>query len=871
MVMRDKVKRNYIFWGLTAAVLSMAAVLACFFMLGVYPFGEKSVLTNDCYIQYVDFFRYYKEVLSGNAHIGYSFSKSLGGSAVALFGYYLASPFNLLLVFFQGNQIEQFVFLTTILKIGLCGFTFCLFIRHRLPDLKSVFAVFVSLAYAFTQYNVGQLSNISWLDGVYMLPLILWGIWRYVSENKKGMLYISIGLSIVFNWYTGYMNCLFAVIYFLYEQISWNYTHHQLTLKKTFFQFIRFCVYEFLGVLLSCAVFLPVVFGQSSGRGILDEGVFFCGTNGSFLNIFRGFMIGTPNMGLTFSDPTITLFCSVFLFLGAIYYFVSPTEKAFNKICMGGLVGIMVLSEFLHPLENIWCGFKFAYSFRFRFAYITIFTIIFAAARALENFDTLNKKVFAKIAGASIGIFLIFDVIERFDTVALAIEVVLIVFYGLAVYVYMTKEKYRRYCILLVVLVFFGEIVVNSYFVASDVYWRTAGEYAAYETAQSQLVDDIHAYDDSLFYRIEQNQNREKKTVDSSFLTNESLAYGYSGIQQYSSAYDNKTVYFLTAMGYCKGYFPTFYHEPILTSDSLLGIKYLMATKEFGGYEKVSALDGGNGKEVYENPYALPLGFEVDEDVLQEIPYGDQYDVQTISDNNPFEFQNKVYSALLGEDTRIYEQIPAEAVYDAGEGMVHYAVKGSRENNIIYGYNRSWVDIIPLYINQKFAWNYRNGWGDMGVIQISDTPGVKEVSFDVGKNGQEMIDEENIESRFQSIFYELNMDVFEQTVEKLRADSLQLETFEDGYVAGSYHGEKDGWLMLTIPNESNWIVKVNGAVVEAQDGVNTFMTIPIKAGDNSIELKYHPKGVKAGIGASCFSIVVFGALYIIEHRKRHII
>ena len=115
------------------------------------------------------------------------------------------------------------------------------------------------------------------------------------------------------------------------------------------------------------------------------------------------------------------------------------------------------------------------------------------------------------------------------------------------------------------------------------------------------------------------------------------------------------------------------------------------------------------------------------------------------------------------------------------------------------------------------------------------------------------------------------MDVFEQAIEKLRMNSFQLEVFEDGYVVGSYHGEKDGWLMLTIPNEDNWSVTVNGAAAEAQDGVNTFMTIPIKAGDNSIELKYHPKGVKAGIGASCLSVVIFGAIYIIERRKRRII
>ena len=56
---------------------------------GLYPFGSKTNLLWDEEIQYVDFFAYYRDVLLGKAKLGYSFSKSAGGSLVALFGYYL--------------------------------------------------------------------------------------------------------------------------------------------------------------------------------------------------------------------------------------------------------------------------------------------------------------------------------------------------------------------------------------------------------------------------------------------------------------------------------------------------------------------------------------------------------------------------------------------------------------------------------------------------------------------------------------------------------------------------------------------------------------------------------------------------------------
>lgn len=884
--MRTGNNRKYVIWGLAAAVLSMLAVIICFWKLGVYPFGEYSVLTNDCYIQYVDFFHYLKEVMAGNAHIGYSFSKSLGGSLVALFGYYLSSPFNLLLFFFNESQLETFVLITTILKVGLCGFTFSLFISHRLERLKPVFVVIVSLAYAFTQYNVGQLSNISWLDGVYMLPLILWGVWRYVSEKKKGMLYISVALSIIFNWYTGYMNCLFAVIYFIYEQVQWNYTYGQLSLKRMVRQFFGFCSAELLGVMLSCAFFVPVVFGQSSGRSILDEGIFEFGTNGSFLNIYRGFMIGTPNMGLTITDSTITLFCGVLLLVSAEYYFFSKGIKPFYKVCTGALISVMVLSEFFRPLEHIWCGFKFPAAFKFRFAYIVIFTIIFAAAQALEQFDGICRKEFAKIAASNILIFLIFDVVYPFDSIVLWIQIGLLVFYSFAVYIYLSGEKYRRICLGCLLAVFYAEILANGYWVTSDVYRKPAGEYADYSSEQKALVTSVREYDDSTFYRMEQNENRDRKTYDNSFFANESLAYGYSGIQQYSSSYDKKTADFIAAMGYCKGIFPTFYHEPILSSDSLLGVRYLMSTKEFYGLERVADIQEKNGKAVYYNPYALPLGFGVSEHAMEEILLGSQFDVNTILQDNPFEFQNKVYSAILGEETEIYEPLDIEYTYDEFTEKLVYHILEQNGKGMIYGYTRAAIDEIPMYINGAFSCYYRNDWGNMGIYQVGMSSEKNEVCFNTKNSGEEIKekyfrDREEIEAGnvlidapepwIESVFYRLNQDVFEQAIENLRSKSFQPSVFEDGHVSGNYDTESDGWLMLTIPNEENWEVTVNGVEVETEDGVNTFMMIPVKAGENQIELYYHVKGIFMGAAVSVASIIIFAALSVVEHRKRRII
>lgn len=56
---------------------------------------------EDGNIQYLDFFSYFKDVLSGENSLIYTFSKTLGGSNIAVFSYYLASPFNLLIIFLK--------------------------------------------------------------------------------------------------------------------------------------------------------------------------------------------------------------------------------------------------------------------------------------------------------------------------------------------------------------------------------------------------------------------------------------------------------------------------------------------------------------------------------------------------------------------------------------------------------------------------------------------------------------------------------------------------------------------------------------------------------------------------------------------------
>ena len=141
-------------------ICAIAMGVTCFvtFLLMIHneltPLGSSSLAAFDCKIQYLDFFNYYKDVLTGHNRIGYSLTKGLGGNGVGLFSYYLASPLNLLMYFFDGTQANTVIDLLIFIKIGLAAAACAYFLQVRLYDrLFPFFTVLLSTGYGLMHYS----------------------------------------------------------------------------------------------------------------------------------------------------------------------------------------------------------------------------------------------------------------------------------------------------------------------------------------------------------------------------------------------------------------------------------------------------------------------------------------------------------------------------------------------------------------------------------------------------------------------------------------------------------------------------------------------------------------------------------------------
>ena len=91
----------------SALAIPFGILLATFALLGIYPFGDVSVMVHDMPVQYADYFGWLIQVMHGEGNLLYSNAAGLGGGMFSLFTYYLSSPFNLLAWFYTPETAPQ--------------------------------------------------------------------------------------------------------------------------------------------------------------------------------------------------------------------------------------------------------------------------------------------------------------------------------------------------------------------------------------------------------------------------------------------------------------------------------------------------------------------------------------------------------------------------------------------------------------------------------------------------------------------------------------------------------------------------------------------------------------------------------------------
>lgn len=826
------------------AVGVMLILLSIFVIEELAPFGNNSLASMDARIQYLDFFAYLKDVLDGKNSVRYSFSNALGGTYIGLFSYYLSSPFNFLVVLFNKEDLNIFFDILVVLKLMLCGATCAFFLASRFKKLSEFFVVLLSISYALMQYNIAQSSNIMWLDGVYMLPIILLGV-HHLVENESGLwLSLSVGLAIIFNWYSAGIDCLFSVIWCAVELIG-KYDCRQ-EIKEVVRVVGKYIVHMLLGVGLSAVLFLPTVFALREGKGTFEWNNLRTGFIGNPLSLIQNLTIGA-----TSQKGSVSLFCGCFVVLGAFAYFLKPTNNKKQKRTNGLLALITIMIFYFMPLVFLFSLLKSVYSYWYRYSYVGVFILIYFAAFFYSEWqdEENGEKYIALSCWGIIGFLLFLDYANskwEIDQTFLTIFFYIVVAMILCLYLKCEDIKQKGCAIALSVIVF-GDLCSNAHILINTFQVKDVDIYHEYVKEQSELVESVKQYDDGI-YRISQNATRNMKSNCLTANYNEAAAFDYSSLSNYSSAAEQKQLDFLELLGYRKnGNMMNIVNTSILPADSLLGVKYFLGTDRISGLELVKDIPSKNGKKVYYNPFCLPNAF---------VFSGNN---NTVDVENPFVYQNSLYSKLLGYKVDLFKAA-SFAWKDEGNQRI-CDVEMPSGNIALYGNIKSKKDLnADLYINQKYHTAYSQ-WLAPSVFYIPEGGG--------DQTGVEVVlqTDENLDLVQDMQFYYLDLDYFKTIVEKIAIRKINTINIQEGYVQGTVKGKQGELLCLTIPYHKQWTILRNGEETEAEDWGGYLICIPLVDGDNKIEMTYHVRGMLGGCLISCIAFCLLLCVAYVEKKR----
>ena len=832
-----------------AFIIPCSLMTVIYATAGIYPFGQNSLLTVDLAQQYSAFFGAFKDVLDGSANIFYSFSKTLGGNMYGLLTYYLMSPFNLLLFFFDKGSIPEAIFLINILKIGLCGFTSYYYFNKTFKDKNKISLLF-SIIYSLMAYNIVYSQNIMWLDGVYMLPIIFLGIDKLIEKEKPLLFCLSLAFSIYCSYYIGYMSCIGSLAYFLYKLYLYN--DNKLSWKENKKDIFYFFKYAFLAVGISMVILLPSVFSLIVGKtsNTLDHMV--PRQDFAALDLLSRFFIGTFKKSDILGIYPHVFVSLIMLVLNIVYFFNKKIDK---KEKLGTFVFLMffVLSFTFDVFNIIWHTFSHPVGFPFRNSFIFDFIYLIIAYYSYVRIKDVPNNIFLKMIPWTVLVILVMDKLMFADNMFYKIlgSGLIIVIYLLYFYKSKTKEIGKSIALLMIL-----EMFINGSMIVYNMDYQLRDKYDEFLNSYGTVIDNIKADDDS-FYLIEKEHN---------YTTNDPLLLNYNGISHFSSTFEGQNN---DLLGEYLGIFNRFYVTNYLGStpvtNTLFNIKYVLLNHKVNYYDLIDTYDD---IYIYQNKYNLPLGFMVNSE-LKELE---------LESLEPLKNQNDILKVMSGIEKDVFER---NIISD----IVMYNVKQDDKNEELY---RKVDYALDGYITYKLTMKKS---GQLYYYMASED----EKKVEILCNGERVIDT-NLENGYRynvidlgyfkkgedvelevlfledsikfkdAMFYTLNEKNLDTIVSSLsKNDSLIIEENKGDYLKATINVTKDNKILYTsIPLDKGFSIYVDGKQVENIQIFNTLIGLELDKGKHVIEFKYVPRGLKVG---AIISVISLGLLFILKKRK----
>jgi Predicted membrane protein len=798
----------------------LTATITIGILVFIYSFTSavgNSFFISDAYEQYLPLFSKLSNILKNGDSFFYNFNGTLGNSFLETFLYYLASPFNLLIILFK--DLNAFVITITALKLITASLTAFALFNYLFKDSK-IYSIAFALIYTFLTFNIIYSFHIMWLDAIYLFPLILLGINKIIKDNRPILFMISFILSIITNYYFGYMISIFCFIYFNYQLLLENKYKFKNFIKDN----IKFIKIILLSLLISSFVLLPIIFTVSNyARGnttlFNGESIYI---NLNIFDFFKQFLIGS-NIENEFLNPNKFLLYSTVLTIPLlIFFFLNKNISKKEKIFSSTVLFILFISTSCNFINYIWHGFSSPQFFNGRFTFMFSLFILLMCYKSIINIKHITKVQFL-INSLILTVLLLLLFFMKLPASDMYINFIFIASYIIILY-FLDSEKIFFPLILITVIII--ELVTNSIVELDKYEYKNKSIDSTHSEVYSDILKYIYDYDSYPFYRIENNVTDPYNTA---------LRYNFYGIDSFLSTLRQDVSDFFVDVGYSSGstkHNTVSYYSGTEVIDSLLGIKYHIAfnQKDFNNrylllneYSTKWVDDSDISISIYKNPYALSLGYMVTNDI------------KTIKkDNNAFKYQNNILSSMSGINKNIFSYIDINEDFE----FINTSTKD------IYFYTV--VDVLKPYNNYYL---YLNDYQltkteDFEIIKTSNYYDINEKLY-IGF----------LEYDVYAAYY--NEYIFDEIINELKNNQLTITEINDSYIKGFVEATENKTVLFTsIAYDDNWDIYVDGKKHNKIKILDTLLAIELEPGEHIIEFKYKPKEFYTGLLISTITILL---------------
>ena len=804
-----KKNKNYIY----SFSITLAALFIIAYALKVYPFGNNTFLWTDA-DQYISFYSYIKS-LPGKNDIFYSWANVLGGNALPTLSYYAFSPFNILYIIFQ-NHFIFCIHLITFLKISLSAVTLCYCLEQLYPK-HNLFKIMFSFSYALCGYSVFYLWNASWLDGVLFLPLVFTGIRKLIYKNKIGLYIFSLTVTIISNFYIGYMVCIASVLLYIAQLILKSDTFIA-DAKKTFGKYV---FASLISGGLSAFVLIPTILGLPESRKVsLLEKIKSMSFSLDPANILSGLFSGQIN-SLDSNAPLI--YVGLFPLLLCILFFMCKEITFKKKVIYGSLLLILFFCFENSFINLIWHGFTDNAWFNYRYSFIFCFILILTAFESVIYISSLSKKSIVKSAFIIVLIsFLVINLAySKVRPLWLFMDIICLclITFGL-----LMSRNLKVLIPFLTIPIFFSA-VFNAYGYLHNYDTKKISDYAY----TSSIINDMkRVISDDGFYRMESSLR---------YSSCNAALFDYNGITNYSSAEDTDNLEYMKTLGLYHSWMWGQYTTDLPSAfESLFGFKYILTDTINGkAYTKLASYDE---LDCYKNQYALPVIFPV---------YS--FNEKITEETDGFLRLNSIWQSINGIDDPVFIK----------NQLISIKKSTTEENTLSLSFSINWNGGTYIYLP---AADYTkidvdNNIGKQTISYLENQHVYYAGTYNKGDILNLTIETSNENFNADDIScYSENISAIKTNSDMINKYNLNIYEKSSSNLKIAYSGDINN-ISTTIPYDDSWTVYDNGEKIETMENWNNFLAFKLEGtGEHNIELIYVPKGFIPGSVISICSILI---------------